>query len=90
MSELIPELVWTQEEVADRYGAPATFSANGTAWVTYQGEQWAIGQRAEYCPPIDRDLPEVPIPPSAILMGSALIATVLIKRFSNSTLEAGG
>jgi hypothetical protein len=85
MNKLIPQLVWTQEEVADRYGAPATFSQNGTAWVTINGEQWAIGTRAEYCPPVDRDLPEIPLPEvplpgAAILMGSALIATVLIKR----------
>jgi hypothetical protein len=74
--------ILTQEQINYIYGAPANFSANGTAWVTYQGEQWAVGQRAEYCPPVlpEIPIPAVPLPGAAILMGSALIATVLIKR----------
>jgi hypothetical protein len=73
MSELIPELVWTQEEVTEVYGGPAAFSANGTAWVTINGEQWAIGTRAEYCP-------EVPLPAASWLFISAVIGLIAMKR----------
>jgi hypothetical protein len=59
----------TQEQINYIYGAPANFSQNGTAWVTIEGQQWAVGTRAEYCPPVDRDLSEVPLPGAAIFSG---------------------
>jgi hypothetical protein len=65
--------ILTQEQINYIYGAPATFSANGTAWVTYQGEQWAVGQRAEYCP-------EVPLPAASWLFISAVVGLIAMKR----------
>jgi hypothetical protein len=76
--------ILTQEQINYIYGAPANFSNNGTAWVTYQGEQWAIGQRAEYCPP-DMPMPEVPLPAASWLLVSALVSLVVAKKFSSET-----
>jgi hypothetical protein len=71
----------TQEQINDIYGAPATFSANGTAWVTIEGVPWAVGTRVEheYCPPLTPEIPQVPVPAAGWLLASALIGFAGLK-----------